>query len=365
MTWAKTWFVVLFFTILVDAGAAADDATTRATLEVQAEHECTTRADLVGRVQARSPRIQFVDDATLTVEAKFKTVRPDKVVGEVVLHLGGRKRASRRVLARSCADAADAVALIIAVALDPTSVDDGRAKVNAVPAPESGSANSANASTASTPSRSPTKASPARPVEQPAASSKTEAPDTAKSEEASSYSPPIAVRSRFGAHLAGKIVFGPAPGVMPGLALYAVAGLDRDALWSPAIIVGANFIWRDGLVKPGGTASFALYAASFDACPFRVSVLEVEARACASSLFGLLAAAGSDTNAPASSERPFAAAGAVLVFTAGLGSVIEAWARLGMGMTLVRDSFEFGSTIFYRVSPITASASLGIGARLP
>jgi len=36
-----------------------------------------------------------------------------------------------------------------------------------------------------------------------------------------------------------------------------------------------------------------------------------------------------------------------------------------MGATLVRDSFEFGSTIFYQAGPITTSASLGIGARLP
>jgi hypothetical protein len=389
MTWAKTALVVLFFAILVDeAGAAAGDAPTRARLGVRAAPECTTRADLVARVEARSPRIQFVDDATLTVKAVFITPRPGKVVGEVVLSRRGGKRSSRRVLARSCADAADAVALIIAVTLDPTSADDGRPKVNTDRAPESGADSTARASTTPRSSPPPTEALTARPEEQsaaspkteapveakvptarreeqPAASAKTEAPVGAAKPEVDSSNGSVATRSRFSALLAGHIIFGPAPEVMPGVALYGVAGLDRDALWSPAIIVGATYVWRDGLVEPGGTASFALYAASLDACPFRVSVLEVEARACASALVGLLAAKGFDTNAPASSKRPFATAGGAVVFTAGLGPVIEVSARLAMGMSLVRDSFEFGSAIFYQSSRITTSASLGIGARLP
>jgi hypothetical protein len=391
MTWAKTPLVVLFFAILVDetAGAAAGDATTRARLGVRAAPECTTRADLVARVEARSPRIQFVDDAALTVKAVFTTPRPGKVVGEVVLSHRGGKRSSRRVLARSCADAADAVALIIAVTLDPTSADDSRPKMNTDRAPESGADSTARASIKPSSSPPPTEVPIANPAEQsvaspktealveakvpaaspaklPAASAKTEAPvAAAKPEEDYSDGSDVATRSRFGALLAGHMIFGPTPRVMPGLAFYTVAGLDRDALWSPAAIVGATYVWRDSMVEPGGTASFNLYAASLDACPFRVSVLQVEARACASALVGLLAAKGFDTNAPTSSKRPFATAGGAVVLTAGLGSVVEASARLAMGMTLVRDSFEFGSTIFYQASPITTSASLGVGARLP
>jgi hypothetical protein len=201
--------------------------------------------------------------------------------------------------------------------------------------------------------------------EQAAASPKTEAPVAQEPEADNSNESPVATRSRFGAQVAGQMVFGPAPGVMPGLALYAVVGLDRDAIWSPALIVGATYIWRDGLVEPGGTASFTLYAVSLDVCPFRVSVVDIEARACASALVGRLAVAGFETDAPASSDRPFATAGAAGVFTFGLGPVVEVSARLGMGASLVRDSFEFGSTIFYQTSRLTTFASLGVGARLP
>lgn len=366
MTWVNTPLAIFFFAILVgEAGTAAGTATTKARLEVRAAPACTTRADLAARVDARSPRIQFVDDAALTVKAVFTTPRPGKVVGEVVLSLRGSKRSSRRVLARSCADAADAVALIIAVTLDPTSVDDGHTTVNAERAPESGANSAAQASTAPSSSPPATKGSAAKREVQAAASPKTEAPVAVEPEADLSNESPVATRSRFGAHVAGQMVFGPAPGVMPGLALYAVVGLDRDAIWSPALIVGATYVWRDGLVEPGGIASFTLYAASLDVCPFRVSVVDIEARACASALVGRLAVAGFDTNAPASSDRPFATAGAAGVFTFGLGAVVEVSARLGMGASLVRDSFEFGSTIFYQTNRLTTFASLGIGARLP
>jgi hypothetical protein len=365
MTWGMLPLVLLFFTILVgEAGAAADAATTTVRLQLRAAPECTTRADLVARVKARSPRIQFVDDAALEVKAVFTTPRPGNVVGEIFLSRPGRKPSSRRVLARSCADAADAVALIIAVTLDPTSADVDRRTGDTEPAAESGADSSAEASATPRSSPPPTTAPNAKPAEQSTASSKTDTPVADNPEVDSSDGSPVATRGRFGAHLAGQMIFGPAPEVMPGLAFYAIAGLDRDALWSPAIIVGATCAWRDGLVEPGGTASFALYGASLDACPVRVSVVEVEVRICASALVGHLDATGYDTIAPASSGRLFATAGAAAALTAGIGSVFEVWARLGMGMTLVCGSYEFGSTIFHQASRVTTSASLGIGARL-
>jgi hypothetical protein len=37
--------------------------------------------------------------------------------------------------------------------------------------------------------------------------------------------------------------------------------------------------------------------------------------------------------------------------------------RLGLGVTLIRDSYEFATTVFHRAGAITTSASLGIGVR--
>jgi hypothetical protein len=141
---------------------------------------------------------------------------------------------------------------------------------------------------------------------------------------------------------------------MPGISVYAIAALDRDALWSPAIMVGVTHAWRNSLAEPGGTASFTLDAASLDTCALRLRLSVIEARACGSALVGRLSARGDNTSAPATVARPFVTIGGAAVLTAGLGSIVELSARLGAGLTLLRDSYEFAPTIFYRADRITA-----------
>src|SRR4051812_3592883 len=93
---------------------------TAARLEVIASSECTSRADLIARVQARAPRARFTDEASaIEVRAEFAVTPAGSVAGSVSLASSGTKTSVRRVLGRNCGDAADAVALIIAVTLDP------------------------------------------------------------------------------------------------------------------------------------------------------------------------------------------------------------------------------------------------------
>jgi hypothetical protein len=87
------------------------------------------------------------------------------------------------------------------------------------------------------------------------------------------------------------------------------------------------------------------------------------ARPCASALIGRLAATGTETEQGQSVPRPFAVAG--LALSASLGTTIEVWGRLGVGLTLIRDSYEFGTVTFHRAAAVTTSASLGIGRRWP
>ena len=39
--------------------------------------------------------------------------------------------------------------------------------------------------------------------------------------------------------------------------------------------------------------------------------------------------------------------------------------RLGVGLTVVRDSYEFGTAVFHQSSLVTISASLGLGVHWP
>ncbi len=310
----------------------------RVRLEVRAAEDCTSRGDLATRVAARSTRIQFADDATVSVRVSVTSTRPDNVVADLAFATAGVEQPPRRFVARSCAEAADAVALIIAVTLDPT-----LARKSAT-----GSADDAVVA-------QPT----VTPDDQAAAAKQPAPPDVVEPTAPPTQDASTASR-QFAAYLAGQTIFGPAPTVMPGLALYGMAALERDGPWSPALIIGATHVWRADLPQAGGTASFTLDAASLDACPLRLRWSWFAARPCGSATLGRMTASGADTDAPASTHRPFAATGVAVV--AGFGTTIQVSLRLGLGVTLIRESYEFATTVFHRASAITTSASLGIGA---
>lgn len=80
-----------------------------ARLEVAANPSCTTRDELAARVRSRAPRVRFVDDEqVLGIRAQFSASPSGGVVGDVTLGHPGDKPAQRRVLGRTCSDAADA-----------------------------------------------------------------------------------------------------------------------------------------------------------------------------------------------------------------------------------------------------------------
>jgi hypothetical protein len=281
------------------------------------------------------------------------SARAGNVVAELVLG-GSRAEPPRRVAARSCAEAADAIALIIAVTLDPTLKR--KPAVNATPAVTGSGPPGSRTTTGSTPP--PAARPPAETAAEPPAT-----PPSVESRPAPAQTAAAGARRQFGAIVAGQTIFGPAPDVMPGIAVYAMAALNRDAVWSPALFIGATHVWRDGLSQPGGSASFTLDAATVDACPIRLAWSVLTVHPCASALFGRMAASGSDTGNGASAARPFAAAGAAAIAGVSVTTSVEISFRVGVDVTLIRDSYEFGAATFHRADAVTTSTSLGIGAR--
>ncbi len=365
------------------AVAAPETAATSVRLDVRAAPDCTSRSDLTVRIAARSPRIQVVDDASVSARVAVTSPRPGSVVADLFLASAGAEQPPRRVVARSCAEVADGVALIIAVTLDPNlrgqpaageaanrgSADQGKANSRA-------GRDTSAASASATPGAGPFPRPPASPEELPAATTTQAAPPARANSVAqpplpvsvTSVAPPVdrpatTTRREFGVSLAGQTIFGPAPAVMPGIALYLMAALERDGAWAPALFVGATHVGRAGLSESGGTASFTLDATTLDACPLRLRWARLTARPCASALVGRLSSKGSDTDQQASAARPFGVAGATM--TASFGSTVEMSARLGVGLTLLRDSYEFGNVVFHQSSLFTISASVGIGAHWP
>jgi hypothetical protein len=333
------------------AAGAPDAAPTKARLELRGAGDCLTRGDVTARVASRSARIQFADDAPITASVALTSARAGNVVAELALTAPGAEPAPRRIVAQSCAEAADAVALIIAVTLDPT--------LRRKPADGAGGASSTGeGGVAATPP-----AAPVTPTDQ-AAAKPPAPPETVESPASPPAAPSAPAQRQFGAYLAGQTIFGPAPAVMPGVALQGMAALDRDGVWAPALFVGATRVWRS-VSEPSGTASFTLAAASVDACPLRVGSRQLAARPCASAFLGRMSSSGTNTDQAGSAARFFGTAGVALTGTATVGSILDLYARLAIGVTLLRDAYEFDAETFHRAAAITTSASLGAGVHWP
>jgi len=364
----------------IAAGTAQATPSTTATnvrLEVLGSSTCITREELASRVLARSPRIRFVDESTLSVQASVEMPRPGTVVADLVIASADGNRSPRRVVVRSCAEATDALALIITVTLDPTLAkksatagfrNRGLAKASEAassPTPESVEAKSSQAEPPSTPGPQPTAkfAEPPRVLKEPAPPVKVE-----PAEPGSAPSPTAreTATRRFGVSGAALSIFGPAPAVMPGVGLYGLAALERDSPWSPAVQIGFSRAWRSDLSEPGGKASFTLDTVSLDVCAVRLRWSLLEARACGAALVGRMTAKGAAyPDTPGTSARPFAVAGGALLVTAAIGATIELSARLGAGATLIRDTYDFSQPAFHRAGSVTTSGSLGLGAHWP
>lgn len=334
----------------VAPNAPSEAPPTRVRLEVRAASECTSRSDLAARIAARSSRIEVADEASLVAQVVVTLPRPGTVVGDLVLGPVGSFERPRRVVARTCAEAADGVALIIAVTLDPKLRRPGPANADRDHVARAG-AKGTNAPPPAAGER-PASEAPAPPLVPAAPPTESVLVSGART------------RRELGVSLEGQTIFGAAPSVLPGIAVYVTAALDRPGPWSPALILGGTHVWRSDLPETGGAATFTLDAANLEACPLRWRWAHLTARPCATALVGRLASHGSGaTPMQAGASRPFAAAGAALAF--GFGAKLEVSGRLGAGVTLLRDSYELANDVFYRAAAVTISASLGVGIRWP
>jgi hypothetical protein len=352
-TTTTPWLAALALASLTRVANAEPATGPSARLEVPAESDCGTREYLVARVHARAPKIRFVEETTeVGIRAQFVALPTGRVEGVLVLTPEGGTAITRRLVARSCAEAADGLALIIAVAL-------GQAVSSA--AGEGGKDGAA-----STPGTSSDAAAGGR--EGPNGG-RTDGPNETRVRDGNPpdgaperSDPPDAAGSSFtlDVGLFAQGLLGPAPQAMPGIAVHALAVWGHGVL-APAVALGATHAARSGLSQPGGTAVFVLDAAMLDLCPLRLELGAVDVHPCAATWVGRLSVAGRATrNAPGKVARTFATAGGSLVVMGRLGWVLEPSLRASLGANLARDSFTFTPVVFHRVPPLSASLSVGL-----
>jgi hypothetical protein len=353
--------------------AAQPHASARlARLEVDAPASCSTRDELVARVAARSTRIRFVHDeaGVPSLIARIEPAARGTAIADLTVVEPDGRKFSRRIEAPSCAAATDALALVVAITLDPraaTREASGAAATAtagaAAGAGKAGDVGAAGGAMASQDGAGPgPPAAPGDGQATPEASLRGDGPAGGGGDVTEAAGPSV---RRVTAAVAAGAVSGPAPILMPGIALEAVAAYDRPSVWSPALVLTVTRVWSGGLKESGGTAEFTLDLLGLDACPVRLALLALEARVCAAGTVGRLAARGTNTYDPRSVARPFAAAGGTIRLAVPLGSRVEVRARFGAAASLWRDAFEFTPEVFHRVASVTLVGDVGVGVRFP
>lgn len=368
------------FAMLMQAAAGAAQSMqaadpVRASMTVDAEEACATAAALAEQVHERSRRIEFVDDAgdvpSLRIAISAAGAR-DRVAVLSVQWPDGQ-RSERRLTARSCDAAVDALGLLIAMTLDPAALvgagpdtrgEDragrGRAgpgaEAGAEAGPGAGAGAEAGAGAGTDPAPSPNPSPSPSPNPNPE-------PDTDSNADVGAAHP-LGV-AHVAAGISAQLVTGPAPSAMPGFGLYARLALNGTALWAPAIEVQLARTWVDGLSAPGGEADFALETAQLAVCPLGLQLAAFSAFSCMTGEVGRLIARGSRTYAPQTHREPWTSLGAAVLLSLGLGALLEVEAGFGVAGPLRRDRFSFQPDVFHEVAGARLSAHLGAGMRFP
>ena len=170
---------------------------------------------------------------------------------------------------------------------------------------------------------------------------------------------------RFALGAAARVIRGPTPSLLPGVALVAHWERDAASVLSWKIQLAAAHHQRAGWVTADGTADFSLDVITLDLCPLRLGRHGVAAHLCAGAALGRLTVTGTDTFSPRTRSRPFASAGGAILLTVSPHPRVELTASVAPQVALIRDHFRFNPNVFYDVPALALSFGLGASLTFP
>jgi len=316
----------VFASALVGRSSSAQTNGTPIRLEYDAAESCPGPDAFVSRLRTRTGHFELA------------AVEPQATTYRVTLRSGGEStgRVERRepsgepivqeLHGRTCDEVADALALVIALAIDARTVD-------------------ANPRTAG-PSPPPTVPSPA-PTHREVPSYRAAGPMFAASTSAISSTVGVGVSGPFvGPEAFLEAVLAPATGNR-GISLVLDARL------------GASFNWSMARDSFGDVAQFTRVSAVLDLCPLRLVSGRLVASACARGEAGALRASGGSLD----TSRPALAAGALVVARWTLWNPVFVQLEGGVVVPFVRDRFLLDGIVVYAVSRADALGAVAVGAR--
>ena len=358
--------------------AAAEGEGEPIRLEYRAGAGCPAEAAFVDRIRARTARARFVRAGgrvrTFTVELEGGA-RPS---GSVTVVNGPRTEGTRRLEADTCSDVADALALMVALALDP----------HAHPAETPLSGPSSSVASGAGPVGAPDLAPDASEVEAsvpegsapepPAADAGAvddAGPDSSSSSPASPSwiepdvpaTPPAPAPPRPPLHFFGGIDLALASDVTPTSPLFAGAPYvgwrsTREGLLGPSFRASFLRAGTGTLTEPGGAASFTWTVGRLDACAMLWPAGRLRLGGCARVEGGVLEGSGEQIANALTQRSAWVALGALARVEWSLLGPLFLDAEGGPTFRITADRFYFlpGTTV-YDVPVVGFSSEAGLG----
>ena len=376
--------------------ARAESGEVLAYVEWVAPAGCGTAGELRERVKRRSERVRFVERGPAVRRARAEIrVLPNRALKATLVWWSDEGRELVRELeAPNCRDALDALALVLAVTLDPdadvAAEPAARGEGSAGPAEPRSSAPAREPASASetpraaAPPSAPQPPSPSAPPKSSPSSSRSASQresQPADSDSESSDSVDLAESDVAGergsawhlspfAGVSGGARFGPAPLVLPGVGVFIGVGFTPGLPASALARLSLSRYGRGGFEADGGTAEFELDTLRLELCPlgFAPAVFApgaVALHGCVAGELGAYETQGSRTVAGEEHDRPWRSLAASVRLAVRPVPALELELAGALERPLVRDRFEFNPRTFHEVRPLTGWVEVGVGLRIP
>jgi hypothetical protein len=322
-------------------------------LEYRSSEGCPDRASFLGRVRARTTSAQLAPSDGGTSEVRSFDVQVTAghpASGRMFVGAASRPEGTRMVLAETCEEVADALALVVSLAIDPrgspppaaplSPLDGGAPPLQATLPPPS-------ASLSVTPSVDPNRT---------AAQGSTE----------ESRPRTLTTRSSHGVLFGGldaALDVGVSPVALVGVSAYVGWQSKGGGLFSPSLRLAIDRALSGTISGPAGAAAFTWTVGRLDVCPVARKFHSLRLSACARMEGGTLEVAGSNIVAPQTKTRLWLSTGAL---TRGEWSFLQPLflnVEAGASVRATNDRFLFlPDTTVYQVPLLGFCSAAGLGA---
>lgn len=320
-------------------------------LRYSAPPGCPTREAAIELIRERAPGARFSPGARRVLE-----VRVTDAARGYTGALAVDAIAEKQLAAARCDDLVTALALVIALAIDPDAAPPRAAPAGSAAAPAEGTEIDGAAATGAAMAPGAAMAAPA-----PAAT-----PGAAMAAPAAAVAPAVTAAAPAATHpwaidatIGGSLATGVTPD--PLLAARLAARVTRSHLAAELALAAGH----DSTRAAEGSAAFTQIVARPAACRLR-SARSLELGACAHAELGLVRATGDDIVNARALTRLWAALGAHATLRWPARSRFFAQLQLGLTAPITRDRYRFmPGTVVHETAPVCGWLDLGLGVHFP